>query len=382
MKFIHSHISTGRGSVLLTLQRRVALCLLAFVLALITTGCSHHYAVQDTATHMVTDMGGRQVRIPKTIGKVFCSNPIGTVDVCTLAPQKLAGWNFKLTSEDLQYIRAKYRSLPALGVWMGTGATPNTEEITKVHPDVILCFWSIDESGRQMADQIQKQTHLPVLLMDYNIDSVDKVYRYLGGLLGVSKRAETLAQDSRSRLDKITAAIGNVPEAQQPKIYISEGAGGLQTDPVGSLHIQDVADLLHLDNVVNLTGAAGQGMGMPTVSVEQLMNWDPHFIFVNEYNLNSTEKSDIYSRILQNTQWSGITAVRDKKVYDIPQTPFSWFGKPPSVMRVLGSAWVASLLFPDQVKLDIRQEAKDFFKLYLNDNLTDAQLDAILAHAE
>lgn len=357
------------------------MCLLVSALVLPLSSCSHHYTAKNTETKVVTDMGGRRVTVPKTIHKVFCTNPIGTVDVYTLAPQKLAGWSFKLTDENLQYIDKKYRELPALGVWMGTGATPNIEKITKVAPDVLLCFWSLDENGKEMADQIQKQTGLPVLLMDYNIDSVDKVYRYLGDLLDVSDRAETLAKDSRARLDKITSAIGNISETEEPKVFISEGVGGLQTDPVGSLHIQDAADLLHLNNVVNISGAAGQGMGMPTVSIEQLMNWDPHYVFVNEYNLNGSEKSDNYSTILGSSQWAGIAAVKEKHVYDIPQTPFSWFGKPPSVMRVLGAEWAAGLLYPDKVKLDIRQEARDFYKLYLNYDLTDAQLDSMLARA-
>lgn len=38
-------------------------------------------------------------------------------------------------------------ALPALGVWMGAGSTPNSEEIANVAPDVIFCFWSTGESG-------------------------------------------------------------------------------------------------------------------------------------------------------------------------------------------------------------------------------------------
>lgn len=364
------------------IRKWTALCLAISLLLIVGTGCSHRSAAQTVPTHVVTDMGGRKVRIPKIIRKVFSSNPIGTVDVYTLAPQKMAGWSFKLTSDNLKYIQKQYRSLPALGVWMGTGSTPNTEEITRVHPDVILCFWSIDANGKEMADKIQKQTGIPVLLMDYNIHSVDEVYRFLGELLDEQARAETLAKYSRTLLDKVTSQLGNVGEAQRPKVYIAEGVGGLQTDPVGSIHVQDVADLLHLNNVVNLPGASGQGMGMPTVSVEQLMNWNPQVVLVNEYNLNSTEKSDVYNQILSDSRWSGIAAIKNKRVYDIPQSPFSWFGKPPSVMRVLGMAWLANLLYPDRVKLDIRQEAKAFYQLYFEYSLSDAELDTMLAHAK
>lgn len=369
------------------LKKRGLLLLLSVILCSMQGGCdrSANLSVipeKQAETRFITDMGNRRVAIPKKITKVFCSNPIGTADLYMLAPDRLAGWNFKPSKEDRQFIHEKYLDLPALGVWMGAGATPNTEEIAKVAPDLIFCFWSTDQSGIEMADTIQVQTGLPVVLMDYQIGATDKVFKLLGEYLEEEERAELLSEYCREKLDFLKEKTGDIPEHRRKKVFISQGRGGLQTDPVGSLHVQDVMDWLKLTNVADLPGTAGKGMGMPTVSVEQLMIWEPDVILVNEYNLSDTAKSDLYTEIRTNPALASLKAVTDKRVFDIPQSPFSWLGKPPSAGRILGSLWLAGLLYPDETDIDIKKEAKDFYKLFYQYSLTQEQMDKLLLKAQ
>ncbi len=326
----------------------------------------------------VTDMGNRQVIIPQKIDRVFCSNPIGTVNVYMLAPGKLAGWNFKPQGEDRKFIEERYLELPSLGVWMGAGATPNTEEIAKADPDVIFCFWSTDSDGVEMAGAIEGQTGIPVILMDYDINSSDEVYRLLGEYLDVREEAELLSRYCRRTLDSLSEKLSSVPDGKRVKIFISQGRGGLQTDPVGSIHIQDVIDFLGLINVADLPGSEGKGMGMPSVSLEQIAYWNPDVVLINEYNMNDSLKSDLHGGILSSPQWSEIGAVQSGQVYDIPQSPFSWLGKPPSAVRVLGAVWLADLLYPDYMDIDIRSEIKNFYKVFYRYTLTEQEIDRIL----
>ncbi len=367
------------------LKKYLLLIVLASM-AFIIGGCrlaevSNEASGKAVETRVIVDMGGRRVTVPRKINKVFCSNPIGTVDVYLLAPEKLAGWNFKPALEERKFIEEKYLDLPALGVWMGAGAVPNAEEIVKAAPDAILCFWTTDRNGIDMADTIEAQTGIPVILMDCGINSVDKVYELLGEYLDVKERAEMLGRYCRNTLETLSEKISVIPEQKRKRVFISQGKGGLQTDPVGSIHIQDVLDFLKLKNVADLPGTAGKGMGMPSVSIEQLIYWNPDVILINEYNLNDAEKSGLYEEILHGEDWSQIKAVRDKKVYDIPQSPFSWFGKPPSAVRILGSVWLANLLYPDYIHIDIRSEIKRFYSTFYRYSLTDTQVEEILAKA-
>ena len=128
-------------------------------------GCSSGHSRGDVRE--IIDMGGRSVLVPKQIERVFCTNPIGTVDLFGLAPQKLVGWNFRPAGANKRYIPDEYFALPSLGVWMGAGSTPSAEEIAAQDPDVLLCYWTVDEAGCSMADEIRNQTGIPVVLVDY-----------------------------------------------------------------------------------------------------------------------------------------------------------------------------------------------------------------------
>lgn len=358
---------------------KVVFCLIMLLGACLLASCGTG-GTPAAGTRTITDMGGRKVQVPLSIQKVFCSNPIGTADTYMLDPELLAGWNYKPAGEDTRYIKSKYLALPALGVWMGAGATPNIEEIRKANPDVILCFWTADSTGVQMADEIQKQAGVPVVLVDYDIRSSDKTFDFLGSLLNRTTRGQELSAYCRETLDKISAMAAAVPASGKKTVYIAEGKGGLQTDSVGSMHVQDTFDLLGCTNVVYLPGSAGKGMGMPSVSLEQVIKWQPDVVLVSEYSMSNSRKSTLYQEIRKDSAWKNVKAVKDGHVYRIPQSPFAWIGRPPSAARLLGCLWLGKLLYGDKANVDVKAETVKFYRLLYGVNLTDQEVASILEY--
>lgn len=342
------------------------------------SGC----AVLQGNLRTVVDMAGREVAVPETIERVFCSNPIGTVDIYALDPDLLVGWNFRPTGDNRKYIPEVYLNLPPLGVWMGSGATPNDEEIVRQSPHAILCYWTADEVGCDMADGVRDETGMPTLLIDYDIRMCAEMFRYVGPLLGREERAEELAAYCDEKLAYIRACTAKIPEAERKSVYIAQGPGGLSTDPVGSMHVTDALDLINTGNVVDLPGTAGQGMGMPTVNLEQIIMWDPDAVLVSEYSMSDSESSDLYGEIVVDANWQNVPCVRAGAVYRLPQSPFAWFGRPPSVMRLLGCLLVLKLLYPVYTEdIDIVEETRAFYQLFLRLELEDEELIAILETA-
>ncbi|MDR0515071.1 MAG: ABC transporter substrate-binding protein [Coriobacteriaceae bacterium] len=356
----------------------------------------------------ITDMGGRKVSIPQEVSRLLCTNPIGTVDVYLLDPALLVGWNFKPQAADAAFLDEGALELPSLGVWMGAGSVPNGEEVLARSPDVLLCFWSTDEAGIGMADAIAAEMRLPVLLCDCDIRKVAETYRFLGEVLGIggaddegtgstksdaeetgpeggtaalSERLGLLRAYFSEMLSLIEDVVSRIPEAQRKSVYLSEGKGGLQTDPVGSLQVQDALDLLKTKNVVELPGSEGQGMGMPSVSIEQIITWDPDAVLVSEYSMSDTAKSDLYNEIRADANWQNVPCVKAGEVYQIPQSPFSWFGRPPSAMRLLGCLWLLERLYPEQAAeagIDLAAQTRRFFATCLGYELSDADIKMLL----
>lgn len=330
----------------------------------------------------VTDMGGREVAVPETIERVFCSNPIGTVDMYLLDPTLIVGWNFRPSGDNRKYIPDEYLNLPSLGVWMGSGATPNDEEIVKQNPQVILCYWTADEVGADMADTVRDETGVPVLLIDYDIRSAADMYRYVGGLVGRAERAEELAAYCEEKLSFIAERAAGIPEGERKSIYLAQGVGGLSTDPVGSMHVTDALELMNTANVADLPGTEGQGMGMPSVNLEQIIQWDPDAVLVSEYSMSDSESSNLYGEILEDANWQNVRCVREGAVYRLPQSPFAWFGRPPSVVRILGCLLVMKLMYPAHMEdVDLAEETREFYRLFFQMELDDATLAEILETA-
>lgn len=327
----------------------------------------------------VTDMGGREVAIPEEIARVFCSNPIGTVNIYLLNPDALVGWNFRPTGDNRKYIPEKYLNLPPLGVWMGAGATPNDEEIVRQSPQVILCYWTADDVGRSMADKVRDETGCPVLLVDYDIRKSAESFRFVGPLIGATKRAEELAAYCEQKIAYIKDVVKQVPKKARKSVYIAQGVGGLSTDPVGSMHVTDALELIGTSNVADMPGTVGQGMGMPTVNLEQIIAWNPDAVLVSEYSMSDSESSDLYGELSESDDWKQVPAVAAGRIYRLPQSPFAWFGRPPSVVRLLGCMLLLRLLYPEYAcDIDIAQETRDFYKLFYQMELDDQSLAEIL----
>jgi iron complex transport system substrate-binding protein len=77
--------------------------------------------------------------------------------------------------------------------------------------------------------------------------------------------------------------------------------------------------------------------------------------------------------ILASPLWKAVPAARDGRVINIPDLPLNWFDRPPSFMRLLGMKWLAHALYPEVFPYDMNRETRDFFKLFWNKDITEAE---------
>lgn len=328
---------------------------------------------QET-TRVITDDAGRTNTVPKEIKRVYGTSPVATIFIYTLAPEKLVGWNYDLRPEDVKYILPDLRDLPNLGGWQSK-STGNIEEIIKAHPDLIISMGHITDTDISLADKIQNQVGIPVVMVDLPLTEMDKSYEFMGDLLGVKERAEELAAYCRDTIQDIQEKAAQIPADQKVRVYYAEGAEGLQTEPQGSMHIETLEIVGGL-NVAGDVAAGGKG-GQTPVSLEQVLAWNPDVII--SWN---TSQGGAYKEITTDSRWAELKAVQDKKVYEIPTSPYNWFDRPPSVNRIIGFKWLGSLLYPKVYQYDMVKEAKEFYKKFYYYDLTDEEAKTLLANSQ
>lgn len=352
-----------------------------FFAGMLFTGCSNtkqstdnNSAANNSTTRTIVDMAGRKVTIPKKVKKVFSVSPVGTIIVYSLAPGKVAGWNYQLTDNEKKYILKQYRELPNLGTMSGNGDSGSMEQILKVHPDIIISMGEMGKADISSAEKLQKQLNIPVILVDGSLEKLDKAYKIIGEAIGEDKKAKELGDYCKKSISDIKAMTKKIPEDKKVNVYYAEGLDGLQTDPKGSSHTE-VLDLVKGNNVAGAELAKGNAS--PTVSMEQVVAWDPEVIIVG---FKAGHEGGTYKTITTDSKWQNIKAVKEQKVYNIPQYPFNWFDRPPSVNRIIGLKWLGNLLYPDYVKVNIKDEVKKFYSKFYHYNLTDDEAAKMLGN--
>ena len=220
---------------------------------------------------------------------------------------------------------------------------------------------------------------IPVVVVNSELNKLDQAYEFMGDLLGVKDRAGELAAYCRETVDDVAGKAKLIPEEKRLRVYYAEGNQGLETDPMASQHTE-VLDFVGGINVADVPMKGG--MGMASVSMEQVLAWNPDVIITATMGPMGGKEGMVYNNITTDPKWATIKAVSNQRIYDIPDKPFNWFDRPPSVNRIIGVKWLANLLYPDIYRYDLKAEVKDYFSKFYHYNLSDQEIEDLLVRSK
>lgn len=371
-----------------TKTSKMALLLIVVLLMVSMAGCTKksdeainntpeqvEQAQQDeSTTRVIKDMAGREVEIPKEINKVFTTSGVGTIALYSINPSKMAGLNSKLTALEEKYLTKEYQQLPILGSYKDA-SSGNAEEILKAKPDIIISMGNIDERWIKDADESQEKLGIPFLMIDGDLENLHKTYEFLGDILGEEERCKKLSEYCKNTIEEVKTIASTIPMEERIKVYYGTTQGPLVTNVTGSIHTQAI-DLVGAINAAEVT--VEKMSGGVEVSMEQVLNWNPDKIIAAK-GMEGNEGS--YEIITKDSKWKDIKAVQNNQVYAIPNAPFNWFDRPPSVNRVIGVKWLGNLIYPERFNYDMNKETKDFYEMFYHRALTDDEVAEILENA-
>jgi iron complex transport system substrate-binding protein len=242
----------------------------------------------------------------------------------------------------------------------------NIETLVSARPDIVLASFA---GGMPTWLQKVEETRIPVVLMPgNNFEDIKTTIRMTGEILGPTGQA--VAEDWLTYYDanvkRVAAVTGSISEGQRPRVLHTLRPTILTVDGVGGL----VNDWITNSGGVNVTVEIPGNSG--TATMEQIIKWNPDIIICGtEPNAENAQK------ILTDPQWSGIKAVKDKRVYVNPTGVYLWDRH--SGEGALQVLWAAKLLYPDRFQdVDIRKEANEFYNRFFHYSLTDSDFDSIM----
>jgi iron complex transport system substrate-binding protein len=323
-------------------------------------------APRARAAGIVQDADGRSVAVPDKVTRVFPAGPPAAILLYTLAPDLLLGWPRANRAEECAYMLPDICARPEVGRLTGRGNSANLEAVLALKPDLILDVGSTAPTFVSLATRVQEQTGIPYALLDGRFDAAAATYRLLGKLTG--RDAEPYAAYAEDALLKVQTRVNRIPESERPRVYYARGPRGLETGLGGSINVETI-EFLGAKNVAGETKG-----GLATVSVEQVLKWDPEVIITIDRDFAANVRSD--------PLWKDVAAVRAGRVHLSPKMPFGWVDFPPSVNRLIGLPWLAQIFYPDHFKEDIRTLTRDFYTRFYHVTPSDADLERVLAGRE
>ena len=234
----------------------------------------------------------------------------------------------------------------------GAGA----EQIAPFNPDVVILKTSMRESIGFAIEKIG----IPVVYVEF--ESIDQIYRDLGiiaEILGEEERGDSLIQKYQKIISDIDKTISESASSSIRSVLIVQ-AENLEEQTIFSVPAGNWLQTSMIEELgaIPVWKESTQSGSWAEVNIEQILNWNPDYLFVINYQGNAR---DVVESIFDNQLWKTVTAVKNDKVFAFPYDFISW--DQPDSRFILGYAWLAWRLFPEQIDSEYFSKIVETFYL-------------------
>ena len=328
------------------------------------------------AARQVTDQLGRQVTIPDHVNRVVVLqhqtlNLLVQLDAQERVVGILSSWKKQLGEH---YIRLApgLVNLPM----PGDLTQVNIESLLKLAPQVVFVA---NYAPPEMISQIE-QAGIPVVAISLRQDSAgeankinpamtdeDTAYneglktgiRLIGEVVERQKQAQALIDYTFNARQQVSTRLQTVAPEKRIRVYMANpdlttyGSGkytGLMMSHAGAINV-----------------AASSIKGFKQVSIENVLEWNPQVIFVQD------RYPDEVNKIQNDPAWQAIDAVKNHRVYLMPEYAKAW-GYPMPEALAIGELWMAKKLYPERfADVDMQKAADAYYQRFYRMDYRPAQ---------
>ncbi|EBJ2068797.1 ABC transporter substrate-binding protein [Salmonella enterica] len=339
-------------------------------LFILLLACSGYLSVPEinASPHaiQVTDQNQREVVIAQPPQRIitFVIPLASTIMAIDGSPERLVGMNRASVSDVTEGLLGEI--FPAAkniaADIAGEGFAPNAEAVAVARPDVVF-QWG--DRGDAIVAPLRK-LGLPVVTVNYGDTRLASHWFTLAGeVLGKPERGRQLAQwfdEEITAVEQLAATV--TPDLRPRVVYLYRVRAGLQVAGKGT----------SMDSDIRRTGGNNMAQSLPgftTVDVEQLLQWNPQVILLNNF-----EAGLIPADLLNDPRLTAIDAIKNKRVYSYPRGGFRW--EPPSQESPLTQHWLLTLFHPHIAQGNFRARLKETYQFLYHYTLSEEQIDRIL----
>ena len=320
---------------------------------------------ETTTAATVVDYLEREIILPERIDSVACMYAyIGQVVV-------LLGGGDKITAAvaGMQRDELLLRKVPGIAEMPVPfrSSSINIESLLAVNPDITLIRYATAANPGEL-EKLERTGLIYAVVDYYNIEQQKASIKLVGDIIGRTEQAERYIEYYDSTLELIESRTSGIPDKDRVSVYHSVN------EVVRTNHSNEISFyILQAVGCINVSeGFSDMGLGGSlNVNVEQIYLWDPDIVIANE--------SAAVEYLKTNEAFSGLRAVREGKIYQLPVGASRW-GHPGSVETPIAALYIAKLLYPEYFEdIDIRKEIYDFYNEFWEITLDEEDIDSIIS---
>ncbi|WKY48721.1 ABC transporter substrate-binding protein [Eubacteriaceae bacterium ES3] len=342
------------------------LSLLLILLIGLATGCQSTAVENSTDTKTITDCLGREVVIPADPQRVACLYA-STAHIMAMLDQedKIVGIPNGIKRDVL--MSYKRPDIVDVSVPYSDGSI-NVEELLATNTDLALIRQStaLNEGETQKLDK----AGIPWVVIDYaSIDELKTAITVCGLIFSQEVKADAYINDMESVLALVAERVSIITESERTKIYhaVNEDA---RTDLTGDI-CSEITQIAGTINVSTEGGNLFTESEKTMTTLEQIYLWNPDAIIANDINTTNY--------ILNDSKWTGLSAVANKQVYTLPVGVTRW-GHPGSIEPHMAALFIAKLFYPDLfTDIDLMEKTRSYYQEMFGLSLSDDDINSILS---
>ena len=331
---------------------------------------------EDTIT--VVDHSGNTVVLPADIQRIVVCDILPLPSVLAVffnSADKIVGMSEpSMTAAANSLLGELYPEILEADTGFINGTEVNVESLSQLEPDVVFYSSSSAQLGEQLTNAGFNAVAISVNKWEYDcIETLNNWIALLGQMFPEDDKTDLVAASSQEVYDMIQERVKDIPDEERERLFflfkysdsaiITSGSqffGQWWAEAVGA---KNVGEELEVDNAVE-------------TSLEQVYAWDPSLMLIT--NFTTATPDDIYNNTVGVYDWSGVSAVADKKVYKMPLGMYRSYT--PGVDTPMTLLWLAQTVYPDLFSdIDLTAEVKDYYQNVFSVELTDEQVASIFA---
>ena len=321
-------------------------------------------AIPKGKVKTVTDMSGHHVVVPNEAHHVAALEVLGYEKMFLLGVSDRLALMYATNPPWMQRTNPKVNAIPKFM------SEPEAEEMMNMNIDLAL-FRYDPQKTRDKLNSIgipgvvsQPSGYIIPDAKTFQ-DVTRRTMLMYGELLGADakKRAEEWCSYYDERIRFVTSRVADIPENRRPHVYYLRGPSALITQGRNSntLWYGEMAG-------GNMISKSRPFVGQGPVSMEDILEWDPEYVFVGrQYSPNL---------VLKDKRWKDVRAVKEGKVYQDPEGVFFWDGSSEGVLLM---EFIAKKIHPERFQdLDMRKEIQNYYAKFYRYKLSDEEVSRIL----